>query len=333
MCGRWKAFRYRLEWFAIWWLTHVVPLLPRVGCYYAAQIFGALAAHLDRHGRRVALANVGCAFGEMPLRERKRLVRQSYQHFARTMIDLFWSPRLTRKNFSRFIEFVNLEQWKASMGPGDSYIVACYHYSNFEWLSLGAGFLGYDSSIIAQEFKNPLLDPLFKRLREHSGHTIVAREGGAARLFRNLKRNRRAAILADLTIPAKSPAVAIECFGLKTCVTYVHAWLHERTGIPIIPAHCEPLSRGRYRIVFHPPIEVAEKSTYAQIAQACWDAFEPHVRENPAPWLWMYKHWRYRPGAEPRAKYPFYANFSEDFEQRLHESGFVAAGVARGRED
>ena len=43
------------------------------------------------------------------------------------------------------------------------------------------------------------------------------------------------------------------------------------------------------------------------------------VRKNPAPWLWMYKHWRYRPLAANPAAYPFYANVSEDFERRLDE--------------
>jgi len=79
---------------------------------------------------------------------------------------------------------------------------------------------------------------------------------------------------------------------LKASVTSAHAWLNEQTGAPIIPAHTEPLANGRYRLVFHPKIETAGR-TYQQIAQACWNSFEPYVRKNPAPWLWMYKHWRY----------------------------------------
>src|SRR5438093_13468864 len=35
--------------------------------------------------------------------------------------------------------------------------------------------------------------------------------------------------------------------------------------------------------------------SHQQIAQACWNSFEPYVRKNPAPWLWMYKNWRYKP--------------------------------------
>jgi KDO2-lipid IV(A) lauroyltransferase len=90
-------------------------------------------------------------------------------------------------------------------------------------------------------------------------------------------------------------------------VTPAHAWLHQRSGAPIIPAHCEPLPRGRYRIVFHPPLVIPEGATLRDVAQACWDAFEPIVRARPAPWLWMYKHWRYRPVASDAAEYPFYA--------------------------
>jgi lauroyl/myristoyl acyltransferase len=110
-----------------------------------------------------------------------------------------------------------------------------------------------------------------------------------------------------------------ECFGLERCVTFAHVWLHQRTGAPLINVHCEPLPGGRYRVVFHPRIEFPAGASLQEMAQACWDQFEPVVRKNPAPWLWMYKHWRYRPLAANLAAYPFYANISEDFERRLDE--------------
>ena len=93
----------------------------------------------------------------------------------------------------------------------------------------------------------------------------------------------------------------------------------QRTGAPLINVHCEPLPGGRYRVVFHPRIEFPAGASLQEMAQACWDQFEPVVRKNPAPWLWMYKHFRYRPLAANLAAYPFYANISEDFERRLDE--------------
>ena len=107
--------------------------------------------------------------------------------------------------------------------------------------------------------------------------------------------------------------MVIECFGLKTIVTVAHAWLQRRTGVPIIPVYCEPLPDGRYRLVARPKVQPPGDATHQEIAQMCWDAFEPVVRRNPAPWLWAYKHWRYRPAGE--SGYPFYAQASPAFDQ------------------
>ena len=235
------------------------------------------------------------------------------------MVDLLWSPRLTKENFSQYIELENFGETARNTGSERSLMIACYHYSNFEWLSLACGFLDLKGTIISQEFKNSSLDPIFKKLREQSGHELVPRQRGIMRLYKVLRRKGRTALLVDLTVPPSQGAVAIDCFGLKTSVTSAHAWLHERTGVPIVPAHTEPLPDGRYRVVFHPKIRHTAGMTHQQIAQACWNSFEPYVRKKPAPWLWMYKHWRYRP-AHPDRPYPFYANFYRPFEDMLEAS-------------
>src|SRR6266571_7214526 len=317
MRSQWKRVRYRLEWLGLRLAMKLVPLLPRKACFRLAYFLGALMSIFDRDRYKVALNNLEVAFGsQLSNRERRAITRESFQHFARTMVDLLWSPRLTPENFSRYVELQNLEETTAGTGPGRSIMIACYHYSNFEWLSLACGFLDLKGTIISQEFKNPSLDPIFKKLREQSGHELIPRDRGIMRLYKVLRRKGRTALLVDLTVPPAQGAVVIECFGLKTCVTSAHAWLHERTGVPIIPAHCEPLPDGRYRLVFHRKIENAAAMTHQQIAQACWDSFKPYVRQDPAPWLWMYKHWRYKP-ADARRPYPFYANVAPAFEKLL----------------
>jgi Lauroyl/myristoyl acyltransferase len=207
----------------------------------------------DRHGYKVALNNLEVAFGnQFSIRERRKIARESFQHFARTMLDLLWSPRLTRENFRDYIEFENLEEIDRATGPERNFITACYHYSNFEWFSLASGYSGLGGTIISQEFKNSLLDPIFKKIREQSGHELISRERGIIRLYKVLRRKGRTALLVDLTVPPSQGAVVIDCFGLKTSVTSAHAWLNEQTGVPIIPAHCEPLPDGRYRVVSIP---------------------------------------------------------------------------------
>ena len=321
--------RYRLEWLGLVLATKLIPLCSRRVCYHIAQTAGALLSFVDRDRYQVALSNLEVAFGgAFSLEQRRKMARESFQHFARTMVDLLWSPRLTQENFSQFIELQNFGETARDTGPERCLMIACYHYSNFEWLSLACGFLDLKGTIISQEFKNPSLDPIFKKLREQSGHELIPRDRGIMRLYKVLRRKGRTALLVDLTVPPSQGAVAINCFGLKTSITSAHAWLHERTGVPIVPAHCEPLANGRYRLVFHQKIANTAEMTHQEIAQACWNSFEPYVRKNPAPWLWMYKYWRYRP-ANPDRPYPFYANFYRPFENMLAANRSAASDEAK----
>jgi KDO2-lipid IV(A) lauroyltransferase len=316
MSDRWKKVRYGLELIALRFAFFCVPLLPRRACVALAKVAGLVAARVDRAGWRVSLSNLDAAFGhEFSPNEKRTIAKQSYQFFAATMLDLLWSARLTRDNYQRYIDLENLERMHREIGDGPC-IFACCHYGNFEWLSLAAGFAGIRSHIVAQQFKNASLDSLFNHLREQSGHQIVPRAGAVARLYRALRKGGRMAILVDLTLRPNAPAVPVCAFGLQTSMTFAHAWLQARTGAPIVPVHAEPLPHGRCKIVFHPKLQIAEGTSHREIAQQCWDAFEPIIRARPAPWLWMYKHWRYRPSDADRA-YPFYANVAPGFDALL----------------
>ena len=214
MRSRWKRIRYHLEWAGLFLATKLIPLCSRKACYRLAQLAGALLSFLDRHRYHVALSNLEVAFGnQLSARERRKIARESFQQFARTMVDLLWSPRLTPLNFLWYIELQNFEETMRDTGPERSVIIACYHYSNFEWLSLACGFLDLKGTIISQEFKNSLLDPIFKKLREQSGHELIPRERGIIRLYKVLRRKGRTALLVDLTVPPSQGAVAIEVRG------------------------------------------------------------------------------------------------------------------------
>src|SRR6201984_3028226 len=159
-------------------------------------------------------------------KRRAQIVCESYQHFARAILVFFWSPRQTSGNFSRYVEFENRERWdEEDTRPGKPVVVGCYHYSNFEWLSIVSALAGLEGVVIAQQFKNRLLDPIFSKLRERSGHRVAPRKAAVLHLDRALRRGERFALLGDLTTSAKLPTVAIKCFGGERWVTFAHVWL------------------------------------------------------------------------------------------------------------
>ena len=317
MTTRWKKLRHRVEWLAVRALELLVPRLSRGAYLRVADVCGSVACFFHVPGRKVALANVDAAFrDELSDAEKRRIVRSSYRYFARAMADLFWARRLTSENLSQYFDVSALKEFLARHGNDRGIIFACPHYGGFEWIPLALALSGIPSTVVTESFKNPLLNGIFNRVREVGGIQTIRRERAILRLYKALTSGRSVAVAVDLTVSAKLPSVPITCFGLQTCVTLAHVWLQRRTGATVLPAHCEPLPDGRYRLVLHPMLEISETATDQEIAQACWDRFEPVIKRNPSPWLWMYKHWRYRPPNAER-QYPDYANESPHFRKLL----------------
>lgn len=316
-----KKIRYKLEWLGLAWLYFSIPLLPRWAAHRLGRGLGNLAYLVDKRGRDTALENLALVFGEEKSpAEIRELARESYRSFARTVVDQFWSRRLNAENWEHFLdlEIEDAKAFEKARETGAIWVTP--HYGNFEWIALLMGFRGYRFTIVAQDFKNSSLTELYKKNREVSGHEVIPQRGAIRRLLQSLRNGGHAAFLTDLTIKPSKPATIIECFGRKTCVTAIHAELMKRTGLQVIPGICIPRDDGTYLLRGFTPLHFGPEDNDQTIAQACWNVFEPLIWENPAPWLWMYKHWRYLPENET-LPYPSYARKSAPFEQVRERAG------------
>ncbi len=309
-----KKLRYFFEAAVVRFAAWLFPRLPRRLALMLARGCGSLACLADSRGRHTAMENLRCAFrGEKSEAELRRIARASYQNFARTFIDLFWSASLSRENWERHVR-VRIDDPDAEAVARESGAVwVTPHFGNFELVSLIWGFRDFHFTVVAQDFKNPALTEIFKRLREHSGHTVIPQRSAMLRLMKTLQKRGHAALLTDLNIKPERTAAAIRCFGLRTCVPTLHVMLAQRFGLAIITGVCLPLPDGTYEARIFKAIRPTETDDPAAIAQQCWDYFEKAIRQHPECWLWMYKHWRYLPSAEKDPAYPDYANPNKAF--------------------
>jgi lauroyl/myristoyl acyltransferase len=315
-------------------LAFGLPRLSRRWCIRISEALGSLACLLDPKGRAVAHANLTCVFGaRYTPAERSTIVRQSYQNFARTMFDLFWFQRLTAETVDEWVKFEG--DWDGIRARAREekrgIIYMCVHQGNWEWANQGGGFHGTKNMTVVQTFKNDLLTQLFKRLREHSGSVIIPQHQALLRMLREAKRGGTLALLIDLNLRPSEYAAVLEMFkpaavdptgesndgeGMKSCAPLIHVAIAQRTRAFLVPAITEPRPDGTVRVIVKPPVEFTDDTTPAEIAQRCWDAFEPVVLANPGGYLWPYKHFRYRPDDAPRP-YPSYSNHSAKFEKLL----------------
>ncbi|MEY4484920.1 MAG: hypothetical protein RL693_2372 [Verrucomicrobiota bacterium] len=314
-----KKIRYLLETAVLRAAVRLLPRFSRPVLLFLSKGVGTIAYFADYRGRATAHENLRAAFARENINrdQIRRIAIASYQTFARTFLDLFWSLSLTKENYQKhvLIDFQDPPSEKLALETGALWVTP--HFGNFEMVSLAIGFRGVRFTVVAQDFKNEALTDLFTRLRQGSGHVVIPKQGAMLRLMKDLKRKGHAGLLTDLNIRPNKTATVIECFGLKTCATMLHTSLSMRLGMPVFTGLCFPLDDGRYRLQLSPPLHPRDFSTTEEFTQVIWNRFEEDIRKTPEAWLWMYKHWRYLPGNEDDVRYPKYSNPNRLFQNMV----------------
>ncbi|MFN0130843.1 MAG: lysophospholipid acyltransferase family protein [Verrucomicrobiales bacterium] len=324
--GLWRRLRFAVEAWAVQGVAWGVPRLSRRSVLRLAAVAGRLGYWFDGRGRATGRENLRVVFPEKPAPWRESVLRASYASIARTMLDLFWGVNLNSGNWRQYVEMNPMDPGMPDQISRTGALWCCPHYSNFEWTALVMPWWRFPMMVVAQDFKNPALTPLFAAARGHSGHVFISSEGAMLKLFKNLKRGGHSAFLCDLTVPPDQAATIVRAFGLKMATTQIHAALAQRTGRPVVPVIVLPEPDGTYRHLVWPSQSFSPDQPAHEIAQKIWDFFEPVIRDRPEGWLWMYKHFRYRPAHTDGLEYPAYANRSKKFDALERELGVEGKG-------
>ena len=311
----WKRFRYRLEAAGLGALTRLVPLLPRGAVLGLAKVLGGLAYYLLGEDRRVAFANLDIAFGDsLPPRDKRRMVRQTFQNIASNLMGLFWAPRLTKENIGKYAEFAEADvAWYQSIkARGKGVIFITPHYGDWELLNIAAGYFGKPYTTVMEPTKNPAIQDTISRLRGLSGHRTVHPRFAVVKLFKAVTRGETVAVLIDVNARRGRGGVWLDFFGLPVFNTAAIAELAMRTGAVIVFAAAVPLPGRRIKIQFGPEITVDstgdKEKDVLTTSQRCLDEVAKLIRADPGPWLWTYKRWKRRPGREVGG-FPFYSKY------------------------
>lgn len=317
-----KKIRLVIETSLIHFATWLLPKLSRRTVLILSNGVGTLAYWIDYRGRATAHENLRVAFAREHITpdQVRRIAQASYRTFARTFLDLFSTIKMTREEAASQVHIHWEDPNAETIAKERGAIFVTAHFGSFEMVSLAMGFRGFSWGVVAQDFKNPAITDVFTQLRARSGHYIIPREGAMLRVVKELKRKGSIGLLSDLTIPPNQTAAAIECFGLKTCVTTLHTNLAQRLSVPVVQGVCLAQSDGTYRVDVRAAIEASAYPSSKAMAQEVWNWFEQRIRTTPEAWMWMYKHWRYLPETGADARYPAYANVNKQFHQMVADA-------------
>jgi KDO2-lipid IV(A) lauroyltransferase len=276
-------------------LLAAVSRLPLAVLRPLGGVLGTLAWWLAAPRRRVTLVNLRLCFPELDERARRRIGREHFRWFARSILERFvlWhgSPERIRR-------LVRIEGWEILWAwHGKPMIILAPHFVGLDAcgtrLSMEGGFV-----TMYQRQKNPVLDAAIRagRLR-FGGGSVLSRQDGVRAAVRRVREGVPFYYLPDMDLGERD-AVFVPFFGVPAATVTGTARLAQLTGAVVLPfvTHMTP---DGYVGRFHPPWTDFPGDDIVAATRRVNAFIEDQVREMPAQYLWSHKRFKTRPPGEP----------------------------------
>ena len=275
-------------------VRHVARCLPRRLSLGLGTALGRLFHRLHRPRRELAVANLRAAFPARSDRECRAILRATFEQFGRHVVDFLNFSAMRPERMLELVEVVGAAHVERAKAQGRGVMYFTGHFGSWELQVIVHAYRFGPIVMVARTLDNPLLERMIERLRGRAGTRVVPRRGAVRGLLGALKRRESVGMMIDQHMHDRS-AVEVTFFRRPASTTSAIAALALRTGAPIIPVFALPMPRGRYRLVYEPPVEPPgpdDPDPVRTYTQRCTDVLEAYVRRYPHLWLWMHRRWR-----------------------------------------
>ena len=296
--SRLKGFRHWLQIKFLKALIAVTNLFPIATAQFIGKRLGGLAHLLAKKDRGIALYQLEFCFPEKTEQERKQLVRECFQNFGQTMMEVLVKQKF-RDQAERWIQLDNTQVVHNALAEGKGAILLFGHFGNWELMPVVYEMLGIQGKAIARAVDTKGLDGYLASTRDSTHLQIIPRgDTRSGKLMLQCFRNNEA-LLLGIDQDTKAQSVFVDFFGRKAKTPKVAGTFALKFSVPIIAAFGYRKPDGthyfNFETVTEPPYDGLDEFAVTEI---CSQAMEKYITANPAQWAWFHRRWKSRPEDE-----------------------------------
>lgn len=274
-------------------LIYLVSLLPFFVLYSISDFIAFLLRRVFKYRREVVMMNLGIAFPEKTVDERKQIAARFYQYFSDTFIESIKCISISNKE----LEKRNTGEYgmlNALLDEGRNINILGGHQFNWEYGSLlYALHLKIPITAVYMPISNPVVNRIFNDFRTRNGSIFVSAADFKNKLEDMASRQYVLALAADQNPGDPRNAFWINFFGRITpFVTGPEKGaLHNKAAVVFV--NFRKIKRGYYHFE---PVLLSKDPTgmdEGQLTGLYRDALEQSIRNDPPNYLWSHRRFRH----------------------------------------
>lgn len=284
----------------VYWLTYagmwLLAMLPFRAIYVLSDGLYLLMRHLAHYRRRVIRNNLKNSFPEKSEAELREIEREFYHYICDYMLEEIKMMRMSFKDLSRRMHYVNTEEYLAMIEKYGGIVVLIPHYANFEWL-IGMGAIMKPGDVPVQVYKplrNKYMDEMFRLIRSRFGGYNV-RKHATAREVVKLRRDGKRVVIGLITdqSPTRNEAKHWTIF-LNQDTVFMDGGerIAKMMGYPVFYCELKKQGRGHCEARFDLLTETPKQTADGEITELFARRLEKTIERAPAYWFWSHKRWK-----------------------------------------
>ena len=295
---RFRRLQEALLWAGIQLLWASFRLVPLAGLRWFIKVMTHLAYLFMRRRKKIALGNLGLAFGnDKSEKEKRAICKRSMINFSSAFVEVLYFVHYPEKLDGSVVEVEGRENLEAAISQGRGVVVFSAHLGNFGLGMMRLVRLGYPVNVVV---RNPRLEPLARFLGQISqdfGLTFIPDRPALTctqRCLEALSGKQILFLLIDLNVGRG--AIYVDFFGKLVPTFKGPAVLALRTGAPILPMFMVRDDTGKHKLIIEPAIEYQtsgdRKRDVYELTARFSKAAESYIRVHPEQWFWLHRRFR-----------------------------------------
>lgn len=289
-----KAWVHRIEFILLkslsWWVN-ILPL--RLALAWGASL-GWLAWSVIGIRKKVVLINLGQAFPEKGLEEKKAIGRASYMNSGRLMMELIRQKKFGHDYIEKYITWHDPEQ-KTMMESLDTGVLGIsFHHGNWEMMGVLMKYTFGDVAFLVGKQRNSLVDGMINDLRSSHGIELYSRDVAMRGVITSIRRKGMVCWLSDQD--AGKNGLIVDFFGYPASTPRGAAAFSVKLKAPICCIFLER-HKGAHQKLFmseflYPRSDLPKEEAEIELTQRYTKVLEERVRQRPDLYWWAHRRWK-----------------------------------------
>lgn len=278
-------------------LSIVLNCIPDFILELVSLSLGWFFCRVIKFRRNIIEGNLRLALGtEIGEEQIQLLVKQNYQHYARTLFEILRSVTWSESQYQKKTQLIGADHLKPCLSQKKGGVFLGTHLGNWEFAVSTAAINGIPVDVVVKQAKSKLGQRFLDWYRNRFGVGVFFETKTVREIFNSINSGRFTAFILDQFM-GPPIGVPVKFFGKEAGTAAGLALFCEKRDLPVFPAYNYRDSKGRLCTVIEPQIEYGllseDKDTRIyQRTQIYNNAMEKMIRQHPEQWLWLHRRWK-----------------------------------------